>query len=336
LTKAADVAELDGDHRRVWRLVKTMQIRTRPLTQDDLAEADRILRLAFGTFLGVRDPMTVFGDSDFAYTRFRAAPNCALAADADDHLVGSNFVTGWGSFGFFGPLSVEPRLWEHGVAKRLLEATMEIFEKSGCRHTGLFTFGHSPKHIALYQKFDYWARFLTPVMSKKVVASIHRHAYVRFSDLLAAQKEEVLGGCRETTGELYEGLDVSREIRAVDSQGLGDTILLIRGSRPSAFAVCHVGAKTEAGSGACYIKFGAVRPGASTQSDFEGLLDSCEAYAASRDAGRLIAGINMSRHEAYGSMVGRGFRTDLIGVAMEKANACGFNRPGVYVLDDWR
>jgi hypothetical protein len=102
--------------------------------------------------------------------------------------VGSNFVTRWGSFGFFGPLSVEPRLWDQGVAQRLLDPTIELFQKWGCRHT----------------------------------------------------------------------------------------------------------------------------------------------------AGRLIAGVNMSRHESYKIMVGRGFRADLMGVAMQKANAPGFNRPGVYLLDDWR
>ena len=89
-----------------------MQIRIRSLEERDLAEADRILRLAFGTFFGP-DPLKMFGNSDFAYTRFRAAPDSTLAAEADGQLVGSNFfVTHWGSFGFFGPLSVEPRLWE--------------------------------------------------------------------------------------------------------------------------------------------------------------------------------------------------------------------------------
>jgi hypothetical protein len=70
-----------------------MQIRTRPIEQRDLAEADRIMRLAFGTFLGLPDPMTISGDSDYAYTRFRAAPDSALAAEAAINLVGSNFVT---------------------------------------------------------------------------------------------------------------------------------------------------------------------------------------------------------------------------------------------------
>ncbi len=196
-----------------------MQIRTRPLEQRDLDEADRIMRLAFGTFLGLPNPMKMFGDSDMARTRFRAAPDSALAAEADSKLVGSNFVTNWGSFGFFGPLSVEPRLWDRGVAQRLLEPTMELFEKWGCRHTGLFTFSHSAKHIALYQKFDFWARFLTPVMSKRVAPSANHPGYTRFSELPATQKEEVLAGCRATTCVIYEGLDVSREIRAVDSQG---------------------------------------------------------------------------------------------------------------------
>src|ERR1700758_343969 len=92
--------------------------------------------------------------------------------------------TGAGSFGFFGPLSVEPKLWEQKVAQRLLEPTMEMFRKWGCRHTGLFTFSHSPKHAALYQKFGYWARFLTPVMSKQPTVS-NGGSYTCYSKLSA-------------------------------------------------------------------------------------------------------------------------------------------------------
>ena len=313
-----------------------MEIRVRTLEERDLDEADRIMRLSFGTFLGLPEPMKMFGDTAIAHTRFRAAPDGALGAEADGKLVGSNFVANWGSFGFFGPLSVEPELWNQRVAQRLLDATIELFEKWGCRHSGLFTFGHSPKHIALYQKYDFWAQYLTPVMSKQVAPSTMKDGYVRFSELPANEKEEVIAECRKTTGAIYEGLDVAREIRAVDAQRLGDTILLIDGSKVTAFAVCHAGAQTEAGSGSCFVKFAAVLPGASAQSNFERLLNSCEAFAASRGEEKLEAGVNMSRDEAYRTMVGRGFRTDLIGVAMQKAKDPGFNRPGIFVLDDWR
>ena len=251
-------------------------------------------------------------------------------------MAGSNFITNWGSFGFFGPLSVHPRLWDQGVAQRLLQATMEFFVRSDSSHTGLYTFSHSPKHAALYQKFDYWPQYLTPVMSKSVAPVANQNGAILFSELRPAQKQEALAECGKLTDAIFEGLDVSREIRAVDAQQLGDTILLFDGSTISAFAVCHTGAGTEAGSGACYVKFAAVRPNAHAQLNFEQLLELCEAYAASRSAAKLIAGVNMARHEAYRMLAGRNFRADMIGVAMQKANAPGFNRPGIYVLDDWR
>ncbi|MBV8772787.1 MAG: GNAT family N-acetyltransferase [Deltaproteobacteria bacterium] len=311
-----------------------MEITIRRLRKDELHDADRIIRLAFGTFLGVPDPAQTFGDSDIAYTRYEADPDAVLAAEAEGKLVGSNFVTNWGSFGFFGPLTVEPKLWNQKVAQRLLEPTLEMFKSWGCRHSGLFTFSHSPTHLALYQKFGYWARFLTPVMSKQPAVS-DGGPYTCFSKLAAHEKEAVLSACRETTGKIDDGLDLSREIRAVEAHKLGDTILLNHDSKVTAFAVCHVGPRTEAGSGVCYVKFGAVRPEAGAQNTFERLLDSCEAFAASKSA-KLVAGVNLSHHEAYRTMVGRGFRTDLIGVAMQERNEPGYKRGGVYVLDDWR
>jgi hypothetical protein len=213
---------------------------------------------------------------------------------------------------------------------------MNLFKKWGCRHTGLFTFSHSPKHAALYQKFDFWPRFLTPVMSKQVGAGTPQQSYSRFSALSEDQKQQALSECRRVTDEILDGLDVSREILAVDAQRLGDTILLLDGSHIHAFAVCHIGPRTEAGSGVCYVKFGAVWPGTKAHANFEQLLNSCESLAASQGVSMLSAGVNMARHEAYQIMVGRRYRTDLMGVAMQSGNDPGFNRPGVFVLDDWR
>jgi len=313
-----------------------MDIRIRPLEERDLAEADRIMRLAFGTFVGLPDPMQMFGDSDLARTRFRADPTAALAAESDGKLVGSNFASNWGSFGFFGPLSVDVPLWDQKVAQKLLAPTVELFLKWGCTHSGLFTFSQSAKHAALYQKFDFWPRFLTPVMSKPVTQPPALPGYVRFSDLGPERKREALAACRETTGKIYDGLDVSLETLSVDKQQLGDTILILDNSKVTAFAVCHVGKGSEAGTDTCYIKFGAVRPSPSAPAGFKHLLDACEEYAALRGVKNLEAGTNMARHESYRVMVSRGFRTVIQGVAMQKANEAGYNRPGVFVLDDWR
>lgn len=313
-----------------------MGISIRPLEERDLAAADRIFRLAFGTFLGLPDPMTFGGDSDHVATRWRTDPSATIAAEQDGELVGSNFASRWGSFGFFGPLSVRPDLWNKGVAQHLLRRTMELFEDWKTSHLGLFTFPQSPKHIGLYQRFGFSARFLTPLMSKPVGTSPRTVEWSRFSDVPADHREGCLRACRDLTDAIFRGLDLEREIRAVDRHGLGDTILVRDRGDLVGFAVCHSGPGTEAGSGTCYVKFGAVRPGSDAPTLFGTLLDACEHFATTRGLRKIDAGVNMARQEAYRIMLERGFRTLLQGVAMHRPNEEGFNRPGVYALDDWR
>ena len=103
--------------------------------------------------------------------RWRSTHVKVIAARDGGRLLGSTVVTRWGSFGFFGPLSVLPEYWDRGVAQQLLEATMTIFDRWGLRHTGLFTFAQSAKHVGLYQKFGYWPRYLTAIMTRTPAAN---------------------------------------------------------------------------------------------------------------------------------------------------------------------
>jgi GNAT superfamily N-acetyltransferase len=311
-------------------------VAVRPLAQEDLAAADHIFRVAFGTFMGVPDPAATFGDADYVRTRWAADPAAALGAYLEGGLVGSNFVTSWGSVGFFGPLTVRPELWDRGIAKRLLEPTMARFAEWGTRHAGLFTFAHSPKHLSLYQRFGFWPRFLTAIMAKRVEPSGRAAAPTRYSELPEPERAAAIVACRELTDAIFPGLDLAREICAVHAQRLGDTILLPDAVDLGGFAVCHWGAGSEAGSGACYVKFGAVRPGTDAPDRFGRLLDACEALAVSEGLARLTAGANMGRAAAYRQLSARGFRAELVGVAMERPNAPGYNRPEIYLIDDWR
>jgi len=310
-------------------------VRVRPLAAGDLDEADRICRVAFGTFIGAPQPESFFGDADMVRTRWQADPGAALAAEVGGRLAGSNFAANWGSVGFFGPLTVAPEYWDQGVAQRLLDATMGLFDAWGTRHAGLFTFAQSAKHVGLYQKYGFWPRFLTAVMSSPVRPD-SGPAPVRLSALDEAGRAGAMAAVRELTSAVYPGLDVSLEIESVLAQGLGDTVLIDDASGLQGVAICHVGAGTEAGSGTCYVKFGAVRPGPGAERLFGLLIDACHALAADQGASALVAGANAGRDRAWRALAERGFRRNFQGVTMHRPNEPGYSTSDSFVIDDWR
>lgn len=306
------------------------------LEEKDLPEAARIVRVAFGTFLGAPDPESFWTDRDYVYGRHGAPHVASFGARLDGVLVGSNFATQWGSVGFFGPLSVRPDLQERGVAQALLARTVDQFEAWGTQHSGLFTFAQSAKHVGLYQKFGYYPRFLTAIMLAPVPGTSTAQGALRFSALSPAQQDEALRRCRAAAETLYPGLDLSDEIRTTQARGLGDTVLIEGNAGIAAFAVCQFGPRSEAGAGTCLVKFAAVRDSASAGEDFSRLLQGCEALAADVGMTNMLAGANTARHEAYRSLLARGYRTAIQGVAMHRHNEPGYCRPGAYIIDDWR
>lgn len=309
-------------------------VRVRPMVEADLDAADRVFRLAFGTFIGLPDPLTFAGDSDWIRTRWRAAPEAAFTAVRDGDVVGSNLATRWGSVAFFGPLTVHPDLWNAGVGQKLLAPVQDVFARWGVHQAGLFTFAQSEKHVGLYQRHGYWPRFLTAIMQRAVPATTVRPDLL--SALPPAARDAVLTACRACTDAVFDGLDLTVEIDSVARQDIGDTVLLRHGDRVDGIAVCHIGAGSEAGSGVCYVKFGAVRPGADAPPRFARMLDACDALAASRGAAVVHAGVNTARRGAYEALLARGFRTVIQGVSMTRNGAPGYDEPGSFVLDDWR
>src|SRR5262245_29318238 len=149
---------MPADERAV--LVRSMRAR-------DVDAADRIMRLAFGTLRGVPDPSTTFGDAELVRPRFRAAPDSAWVAEVDGEVVASVFATRWGSFAFFGPLTVRPDLWDSGIGSVLMPPVLEAFGSWDVRQAGLFTSPDSPKHLGLYQKHGFWPGALTVLTAKE-------------------------------------------------------------------------------------------------------------------------------------------------------------------------
>jgi N-acetylglutamate synthase-like GNAT family acetyltransferase len=320
----------------VGRATSKAAVHIRPMLAADLGAADRVMRLAFGTIRGLPDPEAAFGDRDLVKTRFYAAPECAWVAELDGDVVGSVFAARWGSFGFFGPLTVHPSLWDQGIGSGLLRPVLEAFERWDVRQAGLFTFAASSKHLGLYQKHGFWPGHLT-VVTAKTTDPQRRSAYTVTSREMEAGHDRVLDEIRRLTDQVFPGLDLGQEIVSVSTQRLGDTVLMRREGTLEGMAVCHCGAGSEAGSDTCHVKFAAVRPGRGASGRFAELLDACEAFAVASGLGRLEAGVNTGRLDAYRHLLDRGFRIEQIGISMLlRPQDSHFDAPTHHVIADCR
>ncbi|MCI4368232.1 MAG: GNAT family N-acetyltransferase [Thermoplasmata archaeon] len=314
-----------------------MEVVVGPLLPAEVDRADAIFRRAFATFLGAPDPSNMFGDSDGFRTRFRAGNTRVLAARIDGELVGSSVVTRWGSLGLLGPLTVTPDRWASGVAKALMAGTAGVLDDWKVSARGLFTFPQSGKHLALYQKFGYWPRFLTPIFERTVDQRTPPSEDCRsLRELPTDRRSGLLGEIRELCDKLLPGLDVTGEVRSVEAQRLGETLVLMDDSRVVGFAVCHLGAGSEAGGGATYVKFAAVAPGDGAPTRLRRLLEGVESLALSRGAPRVESGANSAHRDSVRTLIDRGYRAEFVGVAMHSPDEPAYHRPELQVLDDWR
>jgi GNAT superfamily N-acetyltransferase len=308
----------------------------RALEEGDLPGADRVFRLAFGTALGLPDPHRFAQGVELLRGRWHTDPGSALKADEDGELVGCAFVTRWGTYSVFGPLAVHPDYWNRGVARRLIEACLPRLESGGVTHASLFTRAE-PKNVHLYQSSGFWPGSLTALIGRELETVPPTDVPFRtFAELGKGEQRDALTDLRRITDALHGGLDLEREIRAVDTLGLGDAVLVEDDSSVAGFAVCHVGAGSEAGPGTCYVKFGAVASGDDAPRLFQRLLDGCESYAKGRGMSRVSAGINLGREQACRIAIGRGYRTSVLGVAMHRPSDPAWDRPDAYVIDDRR
>jgi GNAT superfamily N-acetyltransferase len=312
----------------------------RHLVEEDLQEADRIIRLAFGTFMGHDNPEDYRSDARYTNPRYNADPSASFVAELDGKIIGSNFGLHWGSVGIFGPLTIHPEYWNKGIGSKLMKPVMKCFEEWKVTHSGAMTFANSPKHINLYRKFGYHPRFLIPVMSKKIesksVTSNSKFTWSSYSECKENQ-DKYLEGCNQVANTVYTGLNLELEIKAVNKMNYGETVILFDENKEiTGFAICHCGIDTEAGNDKCYVKFGTVKANSYSQSNFMNLLKACEKLAIAKGLSVLTGGVNAGRYNAYQSMLSQNFSIDFLGVSLHRPNNDAYNIVDRYVIDDWR
>jgi N-acetylglutamate synthase-like GNAT family acetyltransferase len=267
-------------------------------------------------------------------SRLNARHVRSFKASRDGELVGSAFLSRWGSLAVFGPLTVSPDAWGLGIGSQLLDACLAVGGEWDVASVGLFTLPESPKHLRLYRKHGFWPGSLTALTEKRVAPRTAELETLVGLDTHA--RAAAIEDCRAVSSMLRDGLDLTGEVECVAEPDVGDVVIVREEGRVAAFALCHVGAASEAVTGSCYVKFAAVRPGAGGVRVLDGLLDACETFAAQRGAGRLEVGVSLGRRDAADLLGERGHRTFRHGVAMHRPADESTATSAQLVLDDWR
>jgi ribosomal protein S18 acetylase RimI-like enzyme len=324
-------------------------VKVRRVRKGDLSRMREVLESAFGDFferqLGTR-PRKVFGGAQYVHHRWLMEPwGCFVAEESEGKIVGVSVAVCWGTLGLFGPVAVLTPFQNQKIAQQLIRAAQGFFDENKVTLEGVVTFPYSPKHLVLYQKFDFKPRALVAITAK----SLERREPVvapkpprgtpevrRFSTYEESKKKALLGRIKTLTGRIYRGLDLTKEIEIVDGLALGDTLLLERDGALLGFAVCHTPGVSEAPQGSLYIKYLAIDPARRRPELFTQLLGACEEFGVASACQRIIAPVYTGYWRAYQTLLASGYHMDMLMLRMKRGKSDDYEREEDFVLDDWR
>ena len=303
------------------------------LQENELPEAEKLLRVSFGTFLGLAEPMS-FGNGAVYTNRWYRDPLAVFAAKANGKLLGFSMVSNWGSCGGFGPIVIHPSYWNQGIGYQLMTTSWLKFQQWGTQKIIFCTHANSPKHIYFYGKVGAEPRFLIALCTKKLSSTQPKPILKaqRYSQLSPQQRETSLKAAYQLTNKIYSGLDWRSEILLLHKLSIGESLFVWDDTGLIGFAICHYGAGSEAAQDNCYVKLAAAKSAVA----FEQLIDECEALTVTLALSSLVAGIDTACIDAYRRMRARKYYLKSLSISMHKPNEAGYSRPDVYVIEDRR
>ena len=147
-------------------------IKVRRVKKGDLSRMREVMESAFGDFferqLGTR-PRQVFGGAQYVHHRWLMEPwGCFVAEENEGKIVGVSVAVCWGTLGLFGPVAVLTPYQNQKVAQQLVRAAQTFFDENRVTLQGVVTFPYSPKHLVLYQKFDFKPRALVAITARSL------------------------------------------------------------------------------------------------------------------------------------------------------------------------
>jgi ribosomal protein S18 acetylase RimI-like enzyme len=259
-------------------------------------------------------------------------PQGCFVAEEDGRLVGFIFARTWGGVGWFGTFAVVPQYQRQGIGKRLIASSLEYLQQRPDRVIGLETMPASPYNLGLYLKLGFQARFPTMLVSTALEESDGDGVELpHWSRADAERRERWLAELREATGQLYPGLDYSKEVTSTARYGLGETLVLTEGGRAVGLSVVRLKSSLE-GQGAerAVVQPLAIHPDHTDDGTFRMFLNATEALARSNDKQKVVMAVNGCHTWALERLLEWGYRIDRMAVHMVLKGTDGGPR-----TDEW-
>ena len=259
-----------------------------------------------------------------------AAGGAMLWRGERDEVIAFNMAHLSGTEGWMGPLAVEPAYHGHGVGKRIVTAGVEWLRTQGAHVIGLETMPRTVDNIGFYSSLGFIPGPITITLT--VDAAYASNRVPQLGRQAPQERTDTIVQCSKIADTLLSGYDFRREILLTDTMGLGDTLLLERGTSLEGFALCHTVPLVD-GRGREELRV--LKLVAKSEDDADLLITQLADYARRSGTQRVAIRVQGAYTELYQRLIKRGARvrwTDL------RMTAAGFaeRRPekGV-VLSNW-
>ncbi|MCC7051622.1 MAG: GNAT family N-acetyltransferase [Gemmatimonadaceae bacterium] len=233
--------------------------------------------------------------------------------------------------GWMGPLAVSPELQSRGVGRTVVEFGVDHLRTLGCRVIGLETMPRTMDNIGFYSQLGFVPGPLTITVTLDAAAS--DGSLLLLGRVSALERDDLVLECAALTGAIREGYDFTREIRITDALSIGETVLLRRAGRVTAYAICHSAPLVE---GRSRDEVRVLKFVAQTAADAMLLLTHLTEYARRCGTRRVAIRVQGDASRLYAALIARGARVRWTDLRMTLADYAEPSQPADGVmLSNW-
>ncbi len=290
-----------------------MRLTFRPIQQDEIAEASRLVDAAYAPQM-----REIYGDSPRGRWRHydEAKIESYVEREAEgvrvglweDRIVTFNVCRSYGNMGWFHTLAVHPQFQGRGCGRQAVEDAETYLTSRGVGAIALMTWPTAIKNLAFYQRQGYRLTGLSVYAYRGVegpaiapgVSPFYAHLYASLSP---QEQDRAQNAIRALCQKISMGLDYSQWVTWAHRQSFAETLLLWRNGRLEALATSYFFPNAHWAEGKLLL----LHPGMSV-SDKLWVLEHLKLWAISHNRTTFGLSVDLASDFASAILLPSGFR----------------------------